>query len=266
MRDFTRHPLPSLLRQFLHDIRESGFADYSNRLKLLVLKVRDAGFQCFCHILKRWSPNFQRSGQRYMTPTFQIWASKTLTAAQGKPKKKEKEKPSSNQKPVYKCSELHAEDLAEQLTLVEWELFSEIEESEFLSRIWMKAQARNSSGSGSSPSTSPNFSPRTLALQSGSLKMMIDQFQKVSLWVASEVVAVADAKERAAVMKKFISAAEKCLELNNFNGAMEIISGLNMSAVLRLAKTWMVRRRIFCVFNTQCRVPEVFFVFAELML
>jgi len=66
----------------------------------------------------------------------------------------------------------------------------------------------------------------------------IERFNKVSFWVASEIVAQSDFKKRAAVIKKFLSIAESCRDYHNYNGIMEICSGLHMSAIQRLKKTW----------------------------
>ena len=47
-------------------------------------------------------------------------------------------------------------------------------------------------------------------------------------------------KERTNTLKHVIEVAEYCKSLNNFNAMMEIISGLNNSAVFRLKQTWGV--------------------------
>jgi len=46
-------------------------------------------------------------------------------------------------------------------------------------------------------------------------------------------------KTRAAIMEKMIKVAKYCLEIQNFNTTMAILSGLNMAAVSRLKGTWM---------------------------
>lgn len=134
---------------------------------------------------------------------------------------------------VASLVEIAATDLAEQLTLVEFDMFCEIEEKEFLQKVWLPPpRTKTSSGrqSGyassnermerhsavSSPKEgSPNYrlsqsqasfdSPRS---RDFALNTMIDHFNKVSLWVASEIVRTADIKERSNLIKKFINIAE----------------------------------------------------------
>ncbi|XP_038842875.1 ras-GEF domain-containing family member 1B-like [Salvelinus namaycush] len=45
-------------------------------------------------------------------------------------------------------------------------------------------------------------------------------------------------KQRARVMEFFIDVARECFNIGNFNSLMAIISGMNMSPVSRLKKTW----------------------------
>ena len=88
--------------------------------------------------------------------------------------------------------------------------------------------------------------------------MMIDSFNDVSKWVATEVVtgmpsfvcfvgfegltppftAGVNEKKRAAVIKFFITVGQYCRKLQNYNALMAIVAGLNGSAVHRLKKSW----------------------------
>lgn len=45
---------------------------------------------------------------------------------------------------------------------------------------------------------------------------------------------------RVALLHRFIDIAHACSALNNFNGSMEILSGLESSAVHRLKSTWAI--------------------------
>lgn len=67
---------------------------------------------------------------------------------------------------------------------------------------------------------------------------MIDSFNDVSKWVATEIVTGANEKKRAATMKYFITVGQYCRKLQNFNALMAIVAGLNGSAVHRLKKSW----------------------------
>jgi hypothetical protein len=111
---------------------------------------------------------------------------------------------------------LTAADIAEQLTLREWELFRIIPESEFLDKTWL-------------------MKPIVAGSQ---LVQMIDHFNIISLWVASEIVNIEDLKDRANALKKMISVCDLLFELGNFNGLMEVVAGLTMGCVQRLHRTW----------------------------
>lgn len=68
---------------------------------------------------------------------------------------------------------------------------------------------------------------------------MIKRFNDVSSWVTTEIVnQTENLKNRIAMIEKFIQIAQQFLELNNFNGVMEVLAGLQSAAVHRLKKTW----------------------------
>lgn len=65
---------------------------------------------------------------------------------------------------------------------------------------------------------------------------LISHFNTVSEWVATEIIALTDLKDRLAMLVKFINMAQYCFENKNFNTALEVVSALNMSPVARLKK------------------------------
>jgi hypothetical protein len=67
----------------------------------------------------------------------------------------------------------------------------------------------------------------------------------VSSWVATEIVTAPDEKFRVATIEAFIKIAQCCWELNSFNTAMDIISGLNSFSISRLKQTWEVRHPVY---------------------
>eukprot|EP01094_Clydonella_sp_ATCC50884_P016857 TRINITY_DN2846_c0_g1_i1.p1 TRINITY_DN2846_c0_g1~~TRINITY_DN2846_c0_g1_i1.p1 ORF type:complete len:1130 (-),score=536.32 TRINITY_DN2846_c0_g1_i1:96-3485(-) len=113
--------------------------------------------------------------------------------------------------------DIHPEELARQLTLIEYDLYKNIKPWECLNQSWAKKDKETRA-------------PNILA--------MIQRFNQVSNWVATEVVKVEQVKQRAKVLQHVIEIAEHCKSLNNFNAMMEIISGLQNSAVFRLKQTW----------------------------
>lgn len=57
-------------------------------------------------------------------------------------------------------------------------------------------------------------------------------------WVVTEIVSQEKKNTRAKVIQKFIHLAKTCVEMNNFQTTMQILSGLESAAVSRLKKTW----------------------------
>lgn len=113
--------------------------------------------------------------------------------------------------------DIHPEEVARQMTLLESELFSAIEPRECLNQAWNKSGREDNA-------------PHILA--------MIRRFNEVSRWVATEIVKAESVQIRAVLLNRFIVIAEKCRGLNNYNAVMEILAGLQQSSVHRLKQTW----------------------------
>jgi hypothetical protein len=121
--------------------------------------------------------------------------------------------------------DLKSEDIARELTMDEFELYCGVEPREFLGQAWQKERKAE---------LAPN------------LTRLIERFNKIGYWVATEVLTKHDVKVRVKYIKKFIKIAFRCYECNNFNAIMQILSGLNNSSVKRLkvcAMQWNVRLR-----------------------
>jgi hypothetical protein len=114
--------------------------------------------------------------------------------------------------------DLDPTEVARQLTLIEHALYKSIKPQECLGQAWTKKATRDEKA--------PN------------IMAMIQRFNTVSRWVTSEILRMENIKKRAEVLTKFIQIAEGCEKLNNYNGMMEIISGLQSSAIFRLKHTW----------------------------
>ncbi|EGG23398.1 leucine-rich repeat-containing protein [Cavenderia fasciculata] len=108
-------------------------------------------------------------------------------------------------------------EVARQMTLIESDLYRKIDPKECLNQGWNKTDKEE---------RSPN------------IMAFIRRFNAVSIWVATEVVRAEKIKERVSIVKRFILVAQKCREIGNFNGCMEILSGLQQTSVYRLSKTW----------------------------
>ena len=69
-------------------------------------------------------------------------------------------------------------------------------------------------------------------------ELLLISLAQTSRWVTYEIVHRVQLKSRVSALEKLIKLAEELLKLNNFNGVMEILSGINSSPVRRLKKTW----------------------------
>ena len=112
-------------------------------------------------------------------------------------------------------SALSPGDVARQMTLLEFSMLYKIQSADLMTP----------SGRENSPA----------------IQAIIERFNCVSRWVATEILLASHVKKRVTLIKQFILIAQACLDLHNFNTMLEITAGLNCSFVLRLRKTWKVR-------------------------
>ncbi|KAH3758981.1 Fe-hydrogenase 2 [Pelomyxa schiedti] len=117
------------------------------------------------------------------------------------------------------CSilDMHPEELARQISIVEWNLWKKIKPKEFVTNSWNKT-------------TKGRLAPNITA--------MILESNKRTLWAITEVISIATEKDRALAIHRLILVADICYKIRNFNGLLEIVSGLQNSAVHRLKKSW----------------------------
>lgn len=108
-------------------------------------------------------------------------------------------------------------EVAEHLTLIEWELFTAIEAKEFFGQAWQQ----------------PNK-----ATAAPNLTAINNRWNQVTGWVATEIVTAASSKRQREVAEKFIRIGEKLLKLRNFNSLMAIVYGLNSGSIQRLKTLW----------------------------
>ncbi|KAL3900075.1 MAG: hypothetical protein SGCHY_001603 [Lobulomycetales sp.] len=111
--------------------------------------------------------------------------------------------------------DIEPEELAQELCLFDFKAFSEIHPIDFLKKIC-----------GGSKSATPG------------LDKFIWRFDQISYWVCTEIVMIKDHKRRSSVLKMFIQAARYCQQYNNFFSMFAILSGLSLSPVEKLKRTW----------------------------
>lgn len=107
------------------------------------------------------------------------------------------------------------EEIARQITLMDFAVFQGIQPRECLNQNWTKRKE-----------------------EAPHLVQIIENFNKVSCWVQIEILSVIQATNRVQMIKKFLRIAEHLRAMNNFNALYAIHCGLNSNAVYRLKKTW----------------------------
>jgi len=119
---------------------------------------------------------------------------------------------------MLKFVDINPNELARQLTLIEMEMFIKIEPREFLLYCKTKTNKKNLSN----------------------IQSILEHFQIMTNWVSSEILKPEDPNGRAQILNKFITIANKCFKLNNFNSLMEIVSSLKSEGIARLKETWQL--------------------------
>ncbi|OCT58572.1 hypothetical protein XELAEV_18002007mg [Xenopus laevis] len=136
-----------------------------------------------------------------------------------------KTKPQSIQRDIITvCSDPYT--VAQQLTHIELERLSYIGPEEFVQAFVQKDPLDNNENCYSDRKKTRN------------LEAYVEWFNRLSYLVATEICMPVKKKHRARMIEFFIDVARECFNIGNFNSLMAILSGMNMSPVSRLKKTW----------------------------
>ncbi|NXO81278.1 RGF1B protein, partial [Sitta europaea] len=136
-----------------------------------------------------------------------------------------KTKPQSIQRDIITvCNDPYV--LAQQLTHIELERLNYIGPEEFIQAFVQKDPLNNDKNCYRDQKKTRN------------LEAYVEWFNRLSYLVATEICMPVKKKHRARVIEYFIDVARECFNIGNFNSLMAIISGMNMSPVSRLKKTW----------------------------
>eukprot|EP00004_Rigifila_ramosa_P019750 TRINITY_DN5059_c0_g1_i4.p1 TRINITY_DN5059_c0_g1~~TRINITY_DN5059_c0_g1_i4.p1 ORF type:complete len:795 (+),score=226.03 TRINITY_DN5059_c0_g1_i4:328-2385(+) len=114
-----------------------------------------------------------------------------------------------------------AAEVARQLTMATFELFVGVHARELL---------RTAAGALSTDKADSK--------QPQQLGAFLGRSTLVSAWVASDIVAARDAKERVKVLTHFVAVADTCLTLNNFTALFDICAALTSPPIKRLTETF----------------------------
>ncbi|KAL6080050.1 Ras guanine nucleotide exchange factor [Balamuthia mandrillaris] len=119
--------------------------------------------------------------------------------------------------PTLTLDAVDEEEIARQLTLLEFELYVAIQPSELLCNAWCD------------PVEAEQRAPTVVAC--------LRRFNEIARWVTTSILDVQKVKQRAKVMARFIKIADHLRKQGNFNTLMAVFSGLNNVAVYRLRFT-----------------------------
>lgn len=106
--------------------------------------------------------------------------------------------------------DLKSSDIAEQMTLLDSELFQKIEIPEVL--LWAQEQCEEKS---------PNLTRFT------------EHFNKMSYWARSQILKQEDGKEREKYVIKFIKIMKHLRKINNYNSYLALLSALDSAPIRR---------------------------------
>ncbi|KAF2076085.1 hypothetical protein CYY_002599 [Polysphondylium violaceum] len=118
--------------------------------------------------------------------------------------------------PIELFSEWSPQFIAQQLTLIDFSIFKEIEPRELLNQ---------------------NFNKPKFKYRSPNVMRLINRSTQFSFWVAMTILMDGKKEKRLKNFEKFCDVAKHLYKMNNFNTLMSLIAGLNLTPVHRLKKT-----------------------------
>ena len=115
--------------------------------------------------------------------------------------------------------QMSTDEIARQITIIDWSIFSAIEPSELMNQSWNKISLQH---------------------RAQNVFALVTRLNKVSYWIPAMILWQISLEDRVSMITKFMEIGIYLHKLNNFNGLMGVIAGLNMSAISRLKKTWLI--------------------------
>ncbi|ATY64418.1 RAP guanine nucleotide exchange factor 4 [Cordyceps militaris] len=115
--------------------------------------------------------------------------------------------------------DLSDDEIADELTRIDWILFSSIRIRDFVRYVSLSS------------------SQKEKATSLKNVNRMINHFNHIAKWVANLILLRDKAKHRAQMLEKFMNVAIKLRQLNNYNGLAAVLAGINGIAIHRLAQT-----------------------------
>lgn len=124
-----------------------------------------------------------------------------------------------NKDRYHKFMDIPDDEVADELTRIDWIMFSSIRIRDFVRHVSLPADQKD----------------KCKSLKN--VNRMINHFNHVAKWVANLILLRDKAKHRALMLEKFMNIAYKLRQLNNYNGLAAVLAGINGTAIHRLTQT-----------------------------
>jgi len=112
--------------------------------------------------------------------------------------------------------DVHPQEFARQITLMQYGMYRKIPPKEFLSLSWNKDDKET---------------------RSPHLLTMIREFNRISWWIVNCIVQENELKNRTKALKNIMKMVAECHKLNNYNAVFALVAGLSSAPIHRLKKT-----------------------------
>eukprot|EP01156_Anaeramoeba_ignava_P021511 Anaeramoba_ignava/c19193_g1_i2.p1 GENE.c19193_g1_i2~~c19193_g1_i2.p1 ORF type:complete len:535 (-),score=203.66 c19193_g1_i2:48-1652(-) len=119
--------------------------------------------------------------------------------------------------PKLSIFDIDEEEIARQLTIIDFEIFQKIQSSELLNKAW----------------TNPKLKHRT-----PNVIQLIYRYNDLSKWVPNSILQSKKLKGRTKILGKFIKIAENLKSLNNYHSFMAIMAGIQHPKITNTKALW----------------------------
>lgn len=116
----------------------------------------------------------------------------------------------------FQWHHVNPQELARQLTIIDFEFYRKIQSQEFMNLAWSKPKLKH---------------------RATNLLRMIERFNRLSRWAASVIVKPKQLSERRRIYGIILSIMDHLLQLGNFSSLMAFIGALSTAPVKRLKRT-----------------------------
>ncbi|KAG2219581.1 hypothetical protein INT45_002539 [Circinella minor] len=153
---------------------------------------------------------------------------------------------------------LDANDVAQYLTLADFNILKNITPYEYLKGTWRSNKAKSNHYNSNRGKDDNGNGALIDSKKGGYTKILTRRANMLSHWVLHEVCSPENSKQRRMIIRKLIHIAKLCIEWNNFHTGMIIVMGLQCPIIQRLENTWhALPSRDINTFNTLQKYLDV---------